>query len=70
VGVASDDPSTNGGRFFVALTALPMYDGSRTVLGRVVSGLDLFDALLARDPLTDLLVEPQAVILDVSIEAR
>jgi cyclophilin family peptidyl-prolyl cis-trans isomerase/protein-disulfide isomerase len=70
VGVATDDPSTNGSRFFVALTALPMYDGTRTVLGQVVSGLDLFDALLARDPLTDLLVEPQAVILDVTIEAR
>ncbi len=70
VGVASDDPSTNGSRFFVALTALPMYDGTRTVLGQVVSGLDLFDALLARDPLTDLLVEPQAVILDVTIETR
>jgi cyclophilin family peptidyl-prolyl cis-trans isomerase/protein-disulfide isomerase len=70
VGVATDDPSTNGSRFFVSLTALPMYDGARTVLGQVVSGLDLFDALLARDPLTDLLIEPQAVILDVIIEAR
>jgi hypothetical protein len=47
-----------------------MYDGARTVLGQVVSGLDLFDALLARDPLTDLLIEPQAVILEVIIEAR
>ena len=70
VGVASDDPSTCGSRFFVALTALPMYDGARTVLGQVISGLDLFDALLARDPLTDLLIDPEAVILDVVIEAR
>jgi cyclophilin family peptidyl-prolyl cis-trans isomerase/protein-disulfide isomerase len=70
VGVASDDPSTNGSRFFVALTALPMYDGERTVLGQVVSGLDLLDALPARDPLTDLLTSPQAVILSIAIEAR
>jgi cyclophilin family peptidyl-prolyl cis-trans isomerase len=70
VGVASDDPSTNGSRFFVALTALPMYDGERTVLGQVVSGLDLLDGLAARDPLTDLLTSPQAVILDITIEAR
>jgi cyclophilin family peptidyl-prolyl cis-trans isomerase/protein-disulfide isomerase len=70
VGVAGDDPSTNGSRFFVALTALPMYDGERTVLGQVVSGLDLLDSLTARDPLTDLLVDPQAVILNVVIEAR
>jgi len=70
VGVAGDDPSTNGSRFFVALTSLPMYDGERTVLGQVVSGLDLLDALSARDPLTDLLVDPQAVILNIVIEAR
>jgi len=70
VGVAGEDPSTNGSRFFVALTALPMYDGERTVLGQVVSGLDLLDALSARDPFTDLLVTPQAVIQNVVIEAR
>jgi cyclophilin family peptidyl-prolyl cis-trans isomerase len=52
------------------LTALPMYDGERTVLGQVVSGLDLLDSLSARDPLTDLLVDPQAVILNIVIEAR
>jgi cyclophilin family peptidyl-prolyl cis-trans isomerase len=70
VGVASEDPSANGSRFFVALTALPMYDGRRTVLGQVVSGLDLLDTLSARDPLADLLTAPQAVILNVTIEAR
>jgi cyclophilin family peptidyl-prolyl cis-trans isomerase/protein-disulfide isomerase len=70
VGVAGEDPSTNGSRFFVSLTALPMYDGERTVLGQVVSGLDLLDSLSARDPLTDLLVDPQAVILNIVIEAR
>jgi cyclophilin family peptidyl-prolyl cis-trans isomerase/protein-disulfide isomerase len=70
VGMAGEDPSTNGSRFFVALTALPMYDGERTILGQVVSGLDLLDALAARDPLADLLVTPQAVIQNVVIEAR
>jgi cyclophilin family peptidyl-prolyl cis-trans isomerase/protein-disulfide isomerase len=70
VGVAGEDPSTNGSRFFVTLAALPMYDGERTVLGQVVSGLGLLDSLSARDPLTDLLVNPQAVILNIVIEAR
>ncbi len=70
VGISAEGPSTNGSRFFIALTSLPMYDGERTVLGQVVSGLDLLDALSARDPLTDLLVDPQAVILDITIEAR
>jgi cyclophilin family peptidyl-prolyl cis-trans isomerase len=70
VGVSTEDPQANGSRFFVSLTTLPMYDSERTVLGQVVSGLDLLDSLSARDPLTDLLVNPQAVILNVVIEAR
>ncbi len=70
VGMTGEDPATNGSRFFVALTALPMFDGERTVLGQVISGLDLLESLPARDPLTDLLVTPQAVIQNVVIEAR
>ena len=68
--MASDHPSTNGSRFFVALTALPMYDGTHTVLGQVVSGLRLDRAAWHANPLTDLLIGPQAVILEVIIEVR
>lgn len=70
VGVSSEGPSTNGSRFFIALTALPTFHGDHTVLGQVLSGLDLLDGLIARDPLADLLVEPQAVILSIEIETR
>jgi cyclophilin family peptidyl-prolyl cis-trans isomerase/protein-disulfide isomerase len=70
VGLSAEDPSTNGSRFFIALTALPMYDGERTVLGHVVSGLHLIDALSTRDPLTDLLLDPQAIIQSIEVEAR
>jgi cyclophilin family peptidyl-prolyl cis-trans isomerase/protein-disulfide isomerase len=70
VGVASDDPSAFGSRFFISLAPLPLFDPARTVLGQVTSGLDRLDALAARDPLTDLLLDPEAVILDVIIEVR
>jgi cyclophilin family peptidyl-prolyl cis-trans isomerase/protein-disulfide isomerase len=70
VGVASDDPATLGSRFFISLAPLPLLDPTHTVLGEVTSGLDRLEALAERDPLTDLLLEPEAVILDVVIEAR
>ena len=70
VGVASDDPSAFGSRFFISLAALPLFDPARTVLGQVTSGLDRLDALAAREPLTDLLLDPEAVILDVIIEVQ
>jgi cyclophilin family peptidyl-prolyl cis-trans isomerase/protein-disulfide isomerase len=70
VGIASDDPATLGSRFFISLTSLPLFDSTRTVLGTVTSGLDRLEALTARDPLTELLLDPEAVILDVLIEAR
>jgi len=70
VGIASDDPATLGSRFFISLTSLPLFDSTRTILGEVTSGLDRLEALTARDPLAELLLEPEAVILDVVIEAR
>ena len=70
VGIASDDPATLGSRFFISLTSLPLFDSTRTILGEVTSGLDRLEALTTRDPLTELLLEPEAVILDVVIEAR
>jgi len=70
IGIASDDPAALGSRFFISLTSLPLFDSTRTVLGQITSGLDRLEALAARDPLTELLVEPEAVILDVVIEAR
>jgi cyclophilin family peptidyl-prolyl cis-trans isomerase/protein-disulfide isomerase len=70
VGIDSDDPSTLGSRFFISLTSLPLFDPARTVLGQVTSGLDRLDALAARDPLEDLLIGPEAVILDVIIEIQ
>lgn len=70
VGIASEDPSTLGSRFFISLTSLPLFDGSRTVLGEVTAGLDRLQALGERDPQTDLLIDPEATILDVIIEVR
>jgi cyclophilin family peptidyl-prolyl cis-trans isomerase/protein-disulfide isomerase len=67
VAMASVGPDTNGSIFFVSLGPLPDLDGTRTLFGRVSAGLDILQALEARDPLVDLLIEPEAVIAGVEI---
>ena len=68
--LSSLGPNTNGSRFFINLKPLPELEGTRTIFGRVISGLELLDALRARDPIEDLLVPAEAVIQYVEIEAR
>ena len=63
-------PETNGGRFFINLAPLPELDGTRTIFGRVLQGMELLQALPARDPLLDLLQPPPAVLLQVKIEVQ
>lgn len=70
VGVSSTGPGTNGSQFFVTLAPLPSLDGSRTIMGQVVAGLDHLQALAAREPLSDLLLPAAGVILSVTIEER
>ncbi len=68
VALVPTSPDTNAGRFFISLTAMPQLNGSRTIFGRVLRGLELLQELPARDPLLDLLAPPDAVILEVDIE--
>jgi cyclophilin family peptidyl-prolyl cis-trans isomerase/protein-disulfide isomerase len=68
VAMSSSGPGTNGSRFFVTLAPQHVLDGSRTIFGRVVAGLDRLAWLKARDPLTDLLLAPEAVIQSITIE--
>jgi len=70
VGMSSSGPGVCGSQFFITLAALPELDGSRTVFGRVIEGLELLQGLEAREPLTDLLTPPQTTIAQVTIEER
>lgn len=70
VGMSSSGPGVCGSQFFIALAPLPELDGSRTIFGRVIEGLELLRALEARDPLADLIVPPQESIRRVTIEER
>ncbi len=67
VALRSEGPDSNGGIFFINLQPLPELDGTRTIFGRVVSGLELLQQLPARDPLADLLLPAPLVIERVTI---
>lgn len=49
VGMALAGPDTGGSQFFVTHSAQPHLDGSYTVFGRVVRGMDVVDRILAGD---------------------
>jgi cyclophilin family peptidyl-prolyl cis-trans isomerase/protein-disulfide isomerase len=68
VAMVSEVPGTNASQFFITLTPLPTLNGTRTIFGRVIDGLDLLQDLEKRSALDDLLSEPEAVIHSVTIE--
>jgi cyclophilin family peptidyl-prolyl cis-trans isomerase len=70
VAMSSSGPNTNGSQFFISLGPLPELDGSRTIFGEVVEGLNLLQDLEARDPFIDLLTPPETSILSVTIEVE
>ncbi|MGB2897345.1 MAG: peptidylprolyl isomerase [Anaerolineales bacterium] len=68
--LTSTGPNTNGSQFFITLSPLPELNGTRTIFGRVVKGLDLLLDLELRDSLEELLTPPQAYIESIRIEVK
>lgn len=70
VAMDNNGPNTNGSRFFITLAPLPQLDGSYTIFGRVLSGLDVLAALTTRDPQPGTYLPPGDEILRVTVEER
>ncbi|MCJ7514090.1 MAG: peptidylprolyl isomerase [Anaerolineales bacterium] len=68
VSLRNDGPGSNGGIYFINLRPLPDLDGTYTIFGRVLTGLDLLQQLPGRDPIGDLLLTAPLVIESVSIQ--
>jgi cyclophilin family peptidyl-prolyl cis-trans isomerase/protein-disulfide isomerase len=69
-GTVALDSESNGSQFFITYVPLPSLDGSYTIFGRVVEGLDIFDAIAGRDP-NDGVNQPLGdLILTILIEER
>jgi cyclophilin family peptidyl-prolyl cis-trans isomerase len=70
VALSSAGPDISGSRFFITLAPIPDLNGSRTIIGRVIRGLNLLRALEAHDASTDLLAPPPSKIISIEIETQ
>ena len=65
--MANSGPDTNGSQFFITYAPQPSLNGSYTIFGRVLSGMDVLESLTARDPATASSLPPGDKILSVEI---
>lgn len=50
LGMANSGPDTNGSQFFITYSEVPHLDAGYTIFGRVISGMDVVESLVQRDP--------------------
>jgi cyclophilin family peptidyl-prolyl cis-trans isomerase len=70
VGMANAGADSNGSQFFITYSAQPTLDGSYTVFGRVIQGMDVATSLTSRDPSQSGELPPGDKILSVTIEEK
>jgi cyclophilin family peptidyl-prolyl cis-trans isomerase/protein-disulfide isomerase len=70
VGMANSGPDTNGSQFFITYAAAPHLDGSYTIFGQVIRGMDVLENLTPRDPSSGIALPPGDTLLSVEIEEK
>jgi cyclophilin family peptidyl-prolyl cis-trans isomerase len=70
VGMANSGPDTNGSQFFITYAPAPTLDGSYTIFGQVLNGMDVLEKLTPRDPSQGVNLPPGDKIISVTIEEK
>lgn len=70
VAMANSGLDANGSQFFITYSETPQLDGSYTIFGQVVSGMEVVENLTPRDPASNPNQPPGDLIMSVSIEEK
>lgn len=68
VAMANSGPDTNGSQWYITLGDASQLDGSYTIFGRVIEGMDVVEAIALRDPANDPNAPPGDAISTITIE--
>jgi cyclophilin family peptidyl-prolyl cis-trans isomerase/predicted DsbA family dithiol-disulfide isomerase len=67
LGMANAGPDTNGSQFFITMNPAPQLDGKYTIFGHVTSGMEVVEALTARDTAVNPNQPPGDKIISIEI---
>jgi cyclophilin family peptidyl-prolyl cis-trans isomerase/predicted DsbA family dithiol-disulfide isomerase len=70
VAMDNNGPDTNGSRFFINLAPQNQMNGQYTIIGKVISGINVLSSLNARNPQPGIYLPPGDVITGITIEER
>lgn len=68
--MANAGPGSNGSQFFITYSPQPDLDGSYTIFGHVIEGMEVVESLKPRNPDEDATLPPGDKILNVTIEEK
>ena len=68
--MANSGPDTNGSQFFITYVATPHLDGSYTIFGEVLEGMDVVESLTPRDPSQGGNLPPGDKIITITIDEK